>query len=223
MIGICIPAHNEEALIESCLESVAIASQHPDLGGEEVKVVVVLDSCSDGTAAIAQQWPFVTLSVEAHNVGRARAAGVRHLLQHQARWLAFTDADTCVSPDWLVAQLSLGADVVCGTVGVDSWAEHGQQAQAARQHFESTYQDRDGHRHVHGANLGVSASCYLQAGGFEARECGEDQALVDRLEGLGATIAWTALPRVRTSGRPYSRVEHGFAGAIRQPASQALG
>lgn len=219
MIGICIPAHNEEALIESCLESVFIASLHPDLVGEAVEVVVVLDSCSDGTAAIAQQWPFVTLSVEAHNVGRARAAGVRHLLQHQARWLAFTDADTCVSPDWLVAQLSLGADVVCGTVGVDSWDAHGQQAQAARKHFETTYQDRDGHRHVHGANLGLSAHCYQRAGGFDAIECGEDQALVDRLVNLGATIAWSALPRVLTSGRPYSRVAHGFAGAIRVPAA----
>ncbi|MDR0258844.1 MAG: glycosyltransferase, partial [Comamonas sp.] len=112
MIGICIPAHNEEDLIDACLESVAMATLHPDLAAEEIKVVVVLDSCSDGSAAIARQWPFVTLAVNARNVGRARAAGARHLLQHQARWLAFTDADTRVAPDWLAVQLSLGADVV---------------------------------------------------------------------------------------------------------------
>ncbi len=222
MIGICIPAHNEEELMGACLASVATASLHPDLGAEEVKVVVVLDSCSDGSAAIARQWPFVTLQVNARNVGRAGAAGARHLLQHQARWLAFTDADTRVAPDWLAVQLSLGADVVCGTVGVDSWAAHGADAQAARLRFESGYQDHDGHRHVHGANLGLSAHCYQQAGGFDAMECGEDQALVDRLAALGAQIAWSALPRVLTSGRPFSRVEHGFAGAIRLATQPGL-
>lgn len=219
MIGICIPAHNEEALIEACLRSIAVAATHPALFAEEVQVVVVLDSCSDATADIARQWPVAALAVDAHNVGRARAAGARHLLQHQARWLAFTDADSCVAPDWLVAQLSLAADVVCGTVEVDNWAAHGKDAQAARIRFESSYQDRDGHRHVHGANLGLSASSYLQAGGFDAIECGEDQALVDRLAAQGASIAWSALPRVLTSGRPFSRVEHGFAGAIRLASS----
>lgn len=216
MIGICIPAHNEEGLIGACLESIFVASQHPDLGGESVMVVVVLDSCKDQTASIVAEWPFVGLPITAHNVGQARAAGAQHLMQHHVRWLAFTDADTCVSPQWLVAQLSLAADVVCGTVEVDSWAEHGPQAQAARKRFESTYQDRDGHRHVHGANLGISALSYRQAGGFDALQCGEDQALVDRLARLGAQIAWSALPRVVTSGRPYSRVGQGFAGAIRQ-------
>lgn len=218
MIGICIPAHDEEDLVEACLHSISVAAQHPGLAGEDVMVVVVLDSCSDGTAAVVANWPVVALSIEAHNVGRARATGARHLLQHQARWLAFTDADSCVAPDWLVVQLSLAADVVCGTVEVDSWAAHGLQAQAAQQHFETTYRDQEGHRHVHGANLGVSAVCYLQAGGFDARQCGEDQALVDRLAALGAHIAWTARPRVVTSGRPFSRVEHGFAGAIRTGA-----
>lgn len=218
MIGICIPAHDEEDLVEACLHSISVAAQHPGLAGEDVMVVVVLDSCSDGTAAVVANWPVVALSIEAHNVGRARATGARHLLQNQARWLAFTDADSCVAPDWLVVQLSLAADVVCGTVEVDSWAAHGLQAQAAQQHFETTYRDQEGHRHVHGANLGVSAVSYLQAGGFDARQCGEDQALVDRLAALGAHIAWTARPRVVTSGRPFSRVEHGFAGAIRTGA-----
>lgn len=222
MLGICIPAHNEEGLIEACLQSVSVAAQHADLAAEAVTVVVVLDSCTDRTASIVAKWPFVALAVNAHNVGQARAAGARCLLLHQARWLAFTDADTCVSSDWLAVQLSLAADVVCGTVAVDSWAEHGLHAQAARTHFETTYQDRDGHRHVHGANLGMSAASYQRAGGFDPMQCGEDQALVDKLVGLGAQIAWSALPRVLTSGRPFSRVEKGFAGAIRQSSQPVI-
>ena len=216
MIGVCIPAHNEEKLIADCLHCIFTAASHPDLNGESVKVVLVLDSCQDMTPVIAMKWPVISLETPARNVGKARALGAEYLLKHGARWLAFTDADTCVSSRWLADQLSLQSDVVCGTVEVDDWSDHGKHAKNSQKHFESTYIDNDGHRHVHGANLGISAFHYQRAGGFEPLGCGEDQALVDRLSILGAHIAWSALPRVRTSGRAFSRVKNGFAGALRQ-------
>lgn len=120
-----------------------------------------------------------------------------------------------MSPRWLVDQLSLNAEVVCGTVGVSGWSEHGVHAQHARQAFERAYQDKDGHRHVYGANLGVAAWAYRRIGGFDALPCSEDQALVDRLQQGGARIAWSNVPRVVTSARPHSRVEGGFASALR--------
>ncbi|KAG1262789.1 hypothetical protein G6F65_014626 [Rhizopus arrhizus] len=181
-----------------------------------VEIVVVLDRCRDRTEQLSAAWPVRCLRVEAGNVGVARAFGAQHLLDAGARWLAFTDADTRVSARWLVDQLSLGAEVVCGTVGVSGWAQHGAHACQARRRFATHYQDQDGHRHVHGANLGIEAHAYRHIGGFAALACSEDQALVDRLEQGGARIAWTALPRVTTSARPYSRVEGGFASALRQ-------
>ena len=72
-----------------------------------------------------------------------------------ARWLAFTDADTVVTPAWLAAQLALKVEAVVGTVAVDDWGVYGP---AMQKHFETTYTDADGHRHIHGANLGVSAA-----------------------------------------------------------------
>lgn len=216
MIGVCIPAHNEEKLIADCLHCIFKAATHPDLHGETVKVVVVLDSCQDMTAMIAMKWPVTSLATPARNVGKARALGAEYLLQRGARWLAFTDADTFVSHRWLADQLALQSDVVCGTVEVDDWSDHGAHAKISQKHFESTYIDKDGHRHVHGANLGISAFHYQKVGGFEPLVCGEDQALVDRLIVQGAHIAWSALPRVRTSGRAFSRVEDGFAGALRK-------
>ncbi|MFG0784863.1 glycosyltransferase [Delftia tsuruhatensis] len=216
MIGVCIPAHDEEDLIGRCLDSVFCAAAHADLQGETVAVVVVLDSCQDATESAVRRWPAIPLSIAARNVGKARALGSEYLLLLGARWLAFTDADTTVSPSWLADQLALQSDVVCGTVQVADWSAHGVQADTARRHFETTYTDRDGHRHVHGANLGISAWHYRQAGGFDARTCGEDQDLVDRLAAGGARIAWSARPRVMTSGRAYSRVADGFAGALRQ-------
>ncbi|OAE62530.1 glycosyl transferase [Achromobacter insolitus] len=216
MIGICIPAHDEEDCIAACLRAATRAARHPRLHAEAVRIVVVLDHCADRTAALSAAWPVHCLSIRARNVGAARAAGAQHLLNAGARWLAFTDADTRVSAGWLVAQLSLGAEVVCGTVGVSGWGAHGAHASSARKRFAQRYQDRDGHRHVHGANLGIEADAYRRIGGFAALACSEDQALVDRLEQDGARIAWSCLPRVTTSARPYSRVEGGFASALRQ-------
>ena len=89
------------------------------LDGEAVTAVVVADACRDATAEIAT---------------RAGAIVVR--------WLAFTDADSVVAPDWISAQLALGSDAVCGTIAVADWGSYGERM---KRHFEATYTDADGH------------------------------------------------------------------------------
>ena len=42
MIGIIVPAHDEEARIEDCVQSLLVAPSHPALTGEPVKVIEVL-------------------------------------------------------------------------------------------------------------------------------------------------------------------------------------
>lgn len=214
MIGIVVPAHNEERDIGDTVAALLLAAAHPALQGEAVEVLVVLDSCSDATGAIARLCGARTLAINACNVGRARAAGADGLLAEGARWLAFTDADTRVSPEWLVRQLELGADAVCGSIGVENWSVHGSHADALRTHFARTYTDADGHRHIHGANLGVSAEAYVRAGGFPALTCSEDVALVEALQATGARIAWSAAPRVSTSARHDARARGGFGDTL---------
>ncbi len=215
MIGIVIPAHDEAETIDACLRAALRAASHPQLAGEPVEVVLVLDACTDGTAAIAQSHARVhCLDVAFRNVGRARAAGCEWLLERGARWLSFTDADTLVSPRWLVHQLLLDADVVCGSVGVEDWSPHGINGDYLRARFNATYTDADGHPHIHGANLGVSAAAYQSVGGFEALACSEDVALVQACQAAGARIAWSALPRVVTSARHRTRVRGGFGDAL---------
>jgi glycosyltransferase involved in cell wall biosynthesis len=214
MIGVVIPAHNEEACLGACLAAVLAAARQPALKGEPVRVVVVLDDCDDGSLAVTQAYPVDALQVQARNVGVARATGAHHLLQAGARWLAFTDADTVVSPDWLVAQLGLGAQAVCGSVEVGDWSPHGDRGQTVRCRFERHYRDADGHRHIHGANLGVCAQAYQRVGGFPPLACSEDVALVDALQRSGATIAWSAAPRVVTSARIDARARGGFGDTL---------
>nr|WKF55654.1 hypothetical protein HUO10_000098 [Paraburkholderia busanensis] len=212
MLAVIIPAHNEAHLIGRCVRSVVAASRHPALGAEEVAIFVVADTCADGTAQIAASLGAAVLAVELRNVGSARAAGAQRALDQGARWLAFTDADTTVPADWLVQQLHCSADAVCGVVSVENWTGH---SIAVQTDFIATYRDRDGHRHIHGANLGVSASAYRAVGGFGALASDEDVALVDALMAADATIAWSAKVRVVTSARLDSRAPAGFGAALR--------
>ncbi len=222
MLGIVIPAHNEQAVIVQCLAAVKKAAQHPGLCGEAVEILVVLDHCTDLTAAHVAQAQVAGLEIEARNVGVARALGAEAMLARSARWLAFTDADTQVAPDWLAEQLALQVDAVCGTVEVVDWTDHGTHADLLRWHFGQTYTDADGHRHIHGANLGVSAVAYRAAGGFQHLACSEDVALVEALQATGARIAWSARPRVITSARRVARAQGGLADALLNAVAQRL-
>ena len=207
MIAVIVPAHNEEDHLLACLASITIAARCPNLGGERVVTVVVLDDCTDGTRGVAQRTGVTTISLTARNVGAARALGAQLAMAAGARWLAFTDADTEVAPDWLSAQTAQSSDAVCGTVAVKDWGTYGQKM---RTHYAQTYNDADGHKHIHGANLGVCAKAYERAGGFQFLDSSEDVALVKSLETIGASIAWSAAPRVWTSSRRNYRARGGF-------------
>lgn len=221
MIGVVVPVHNEEACLEACLLALRVAIAHPLLNGEPAMVVAVLDACDDASAAIAGRHPHVTcLTVSARNVGVARHTGAMHLLAADARWLAFTDADSRVAPDWLVAQLAEGTDAVCGLIEVDDWSEH---SPAVAHRFDAHYRRVRGHRHIHGANFGVASHAYQRAGGFPAYAASEDVALVERLAALGTQIAWSPAPRVVTSARAAGRLRGGFADFLCQLRTEPMG
>ncbi|MEC5399890.1 glycosyltransferase [Uliginosibacterium sp. H1] len=214
MIGVVVPAHNEEALLPRALAALKLAAQHPALDAEPVAIVVVADSCCDQSAAIARERGVEVIETGMRNVGASRALGAAALIARGARWLAFTDADSKVHPDWLAAQLALEADAVCGPVSVEDWSAHGALSDALRLHFLERYLHADGHRHIHAANLGVSAAAYLAAGGFLPLACSEDVALVEALQRNGARIAWSAAPRVVTSARTDARARGGFGDTL---------
>jgi len=152
------------------------------------------------------------LSTDAGLVGHARAVGAKHTIAAGARWIACTDADSVVGADRLSAQLALGADAVCGAVTVDDWTS---QTRSIRRRYQASDVNADGHRHVHGANLGVATHAYLAAGGFLPLGFDEDVALVCALMATGASIAWSAAPGVRTSARMLSRPPRGFGHYLR--------
>jgi glycosyltransferase involved in cell wall biosynthesis len=218
MLAAIVPAHDEEDHLQACLQSLRTAAESARLDGEPVEVIVVLDRCSDGSEAIARRFATHVIPCDARNVGVARALGAQRALALGARWLSFTDADTLVDPEWFATQLALQSDAVCGTVAVKDWSIYGE---SVRRQYEAAYKDEDGHRHIHGANLGVSAAAYVAAGGFEPLVSSEDVALVDALQRSGAKIAWSAAPRVFTSARRCFRAPSGFGAHLMKIATQA--
>ena len=218
MIAVIVPAHNEAAGIGRCLASIAEAARHPALNGEAVVTVVALDDCSDDTAAHCRLPGVVTTCVQARCVGIARACAAELALAMGARWIASTDADSRVPPDWLAGQLGSNSEAFCGMVAVDDWLDYPESVQRA---YGRGHRLRDGHRHVHGANLGISAQAYRRCGGFLPLPCGEDVALIDAAAAAGCRIAWQAQPLVLTSARRHARAPGGFSRFLQQLEQEA--
>ena len=218
MIGVVVPANNEAGLIERCIDALRQAARHPAVHGEEVRILVVADACTDATEQLALARGIECIAIEARNVGIARATGASALIAQGARWLAFTDADSVVDPDWLSRQLETSVDAVCGVVRVDDWSDFSLEARAR---YEAGYTDAEHHGHIHGASLGVCALAYQRVGGFAPLRCSEDVDLVHRLGKHGATIRWTNAVRVTTSARRAARAPNGFASHLGQVEAAA--
>ena len=211
-IGVVVPVNNEQDTLLLCLDALAAATRGVAV---PVTVVVVVDACTDGSAAVAASFPMAglqTVAVNARSVGIARATGMTELLRRHGSsgmWLATTDADSVVPQNWLCAQLrhaDAGARVVAGTVAVDDWGDRGGTVaeRAAKDYAAGP------HRHVHGANLSFAASAYCAAGGFSSVSYDEDVQLVDAFRANGEPIAWATDMPVLTSARRDARAPLGF-------------
>jgi glycosyltransferase involved in cell wall biosynthesis len=209
-IGIVIPAHNEAETIAQCLASVQIAIEQlpPTV---QASSLVVLDSCTDATLSIIKSVGIEYLCCHSQCVGQVRDIGIRHAIVNGATWLACTDADSSVSADWLLQQIEhirhQKTDMICGVVTVDNWSHLSLHTKKA---YMAHYQDKMGHRHVHGANLSFSKEAYLAIGGFAALACHEDVDLVNRFEAQCYAITWSNRVRVSTSSRLQARAKEGF-------------
>ena len=236
---VVVPARNEEDRLPRCLTALAGAVQamEDEFGADAptVSVIVVLDRCTDGSADVVARWPqFTAVESAAGSVGTARREGVARALSGPTRphtaaqapargtahtWVATTDADSAVPRRWLAVQLALaeaGTELVLGTVLPDVELPAPERAR-----WQGAHSLVDGHPYVHGANLGVRADRYLQAGGFSDVDTDEDVLLVAALRRLGARECRTALIPVLTSGRLDGRVPGGFGGYLARQVAAA--
>lgn len=214
-IAIVIPAHNEAMTIGNCLTSIKIAIEQLP-ATITADVLVVLDSCTDDTLKVVQDTS-ADMNVDYlccvyQCVGQVRDLGIRQAISQGATWIANTDADSIVAPNWLLEQIAHIADkptdMICGVVSVDSWDHLTAQT---RKDYIAHYQDTMEHRHIHGANLSFRSDAYLSVDGFAPLPCHEDVSLVKKFEAQNYNIIWSNRVRVITSSRLQARAAEGFA------------
>jgi glycosyltransferase involved in cell wall biosynthesis len=214
VVGVVIPARDEGERIGPCLCSVMTAVRATR--ARSVPVIVVADRCRDDTATVARTVPGVqVIEVDAGSVGAARRVGSEVALAAGVDWLAHTDADSLVPPNWLSHQLDLErreADAVVGTVR----PLFSELPAGFEERWLLTHVRGRPNGHVHGANLGVRAQAYQRAGGFEDDVEHEDTRLIERLRSTGARIIASDDAEVVTSGRRLGRTPGGYAGFLRR-------
>jgi hypothetical protein len=170
----------------------------------------------------------MVLECSVQSAGAARRLGADAALAHfqhvepERMWLANTDADTLVPTDWLTRQLDFadqGVTALAGIVRID--AVPGYRPHFAQRLFDCYEIARDGsHSHVHGANLGLRADAYLDAGGWSQLALAEDHCLWGRVRSRGWSTRASASSVVVTSGRLYGRASGGFAATLRAKLAQ---
>jgi cellulose synthase/poly-beta-1,6-N-acetylglucosamine synthase-like glycosyltransferase len=225
-VGVVIPACNEEDSIVDCLDSIVRALDAAP-AVDSSWIVVVADSCSGQTASLARQGlagrgKVIECSVA--SPGTARRLGAAEVLTHFASrrqsdvWIANTDADSRVSSDWISHHLQLASRGSCGVAGIVRLTSIDGHDEAAVSEFLAgyvTYEDGT-HPHVHGANLGIRADAYSDAGGWNDLTVAEDHCLWSRVRNRGWLTIACVSSVVFTSGRLYGRAMDGFADTLRR-------
>jgi cellulose synthase/poly-beta-1,6-N-acetylglucosamine synthase-like glycosyltransferase len=225
-IGVIIPAQNEAQSIERCIQSVIASFEEDCPRAGNLWIIVVADDCTDETAQVARRalrGYGEVIACRVRSPGAARRLGAARVLEHYQLapvdriWLANTDADTFVPPDWLFLHLEYadeGATAVAGIVRLDSLSDA--PAKVAELFRDTYHIESDGsHSHVHGANFGVRADAYLDVGGWSHLTVAEDHCLWGRLKSAGWRLRASAHSVVVTSARLRGRAIGGFADTLR--------
>lgn len=231
-VGVVVPAHNEEARIGACLDSVRRALHRlPDR--IDRAVVLVLDRCTDRTDQVVARrmrgWPEARVVTVHHRapgsgVGLLRDIGVRNVLHDLSAtagdrtWLLSTDADTLVPPDWALRHLRYAAAGAHGVAGLADLREEAHLDEGALARYwgiVSAGVHGGTHSHVYAANVGVRADAYLVSGGFPARDHGEEHHLWRALTEAGYRTHQPTDVRVSTSARTDGRAPGGVADLLR--------
>jgi glycosyltransferase involved in cell wall biosynthesis len=215
---VAVPARNEEARIGAALDAIAAAAARltATLPAWTATVVVAADACTDRTAEIVLDAGVELVRTSAGRVGIARSAAIERGLElsPEACWVASTDADSRVPPDWLLehaAAASAGDDLLLGSIRPDQHEMEAERFLRWLRHNPPV----EHHDFIHGANLGIAVDAYRAAGGFPEADTDEDVLLVERCRALGSRVRATDRAPVVTSARTRGRTPGGFSEYIR--------
>jgi GT2 family glycosyltransferase len=197
-VAIIVPVYNGAKSIGACLSSL-LAQTYPSA---LIDIIVVENGSTDGSAAVAVEYPVRVLYCDERGPAAARNVGIAHA---RAEIVAFTDADCVAAPDWLAQLVQAFADPevggVAGTVqGTRAGAEDWNLVQRfADQHATLRNFVSGRHEylpHIYTANAAYRRTVLEAVNGFRREMLtGEDVDLSWRVQlaGYGVTFAPRAL------------------------------
>jgi peptidoglycan-N-acetylglucosamine deacetylase len=93
-LSVIIPAYNEEAYIDKCLDSL----MNQDLDKKDFEVIIVNNASTDKTAKIAKKYPITLIYEPKRSVVQARQKGLK---ESRGQIVVSADADTTYPRKWL--------------------------------------------------------------------------------------------------------------------------
>lgn len=216
MISVIIPALNEEHYITSCLS--AITSQSDD----NYELIVVDGGSTDRTGELAEKFADKIIG-PIKPVGAARNAGARIA---KGEILAFIDADTVTSPNWLESitkSMDGGGDIVGASGPVlpldGNGFDRAVYGITTNQILKATLAINL--PMVPGCNCAYKRDVFLKVGGFdEDRILSEDMSLSLKVRREGRIaynkhmVAYTSIRRIKAWGRLRVIVLHTVNGFL---------
>jgi len=212
-VSVVVCAYNAAATIGECLDALQRLT-YPDF-----ELIVVNDGSTDGTGAIAANYPSVhVIDTPNNGLSAARNVGLQHAT---GEIVAYTDADVQVDPEWLtylVQPFSAPEIVAAGGPAIvpadDPWfAQCVARAPGAPTHV--LLDDRIA-EHVPGCNCAFRRGALAVIGGFNPvfLRAGDDVDVCWRIQARGwkvgfapAALVWH---RHRTTTRAYWRQQVGY-------------
>jgi len=226
-VSVIVPSLNEGKFLPRCLKSLVRQSSR-----RMAEIIVVDGGSTDGTIQVAEEYADKVLVEPARPVGAARNIGAK---QAEGEILAFIDADTIASKDWL-EQIALALDSKPWAVGVT-----GPTLPYEGTHFDrivyhvatgwvQRFSLRLGRPHVAGFNCAYRKRAFWDAGGFdEDRVLLEDVMLSLRMRHHGRIVfnpdmtAYTSLRRIDRYGYPYLMTYNAINWIVTLLFNQTLG
>jgi glycosyltransferase involved in cell wall biosynthesis len=201
LISVIIPAHNEEAFIRKCLDSLSKQT----LEKKFFEVIVINNASKDATAGIARKYNVRVINEERKSVVLARQKGVD---MAKGEIIVSADADTVYPQNWL-KKIKADFDKNQSLIAVVGWIYYTKTPaifnifNALNQEVNLFLQKYTGRFPIaYAANLAFRKDALLAIGGYPKHlvELGDQQYLLYRFFRLGKVVINPGI-RCFTSGR----------------------
>ena len=207
VFSVIVPFLNEAKRVEACLK--ALLAQQFD---QDYELIFIDNGSTDRSVEIVQSYPVTLFHEPVRDPYIARNRGIRAA---RGKYIAFTDADCIVKPDWLTwlyhSFEAEGADIVIGRL------LYPQPVPLALECHENYYhiklQDICRHKRApyyygHAGNMAVRASVFEQVGLFSGMPVVGDTEIIHNLIQSQPDAAIVYEPRAEVIHTEVTRLRH---------------